>query len=216
MNKESFRETTKNPKVFPAFAPSVVFFFFFLISVPPPERLGTAWFQLDTMHQYIESFKLPSVRDVTDKTDAKSLSLSPQRLLLQGISNADLNMVKNHSHFPTEKQLINSRESPSSAAEVQEKEGIFIKLRIPQLLESYIIPETESETAPDRKISVKRDLLQITGTLYRSNRSHSSSPPTFQRLVSTRFLSLPSNQFLSLHEWTSSKKTLLVIQFSHR
>lgn len=69
-----------------------------------------------------------------------------------GISIADLNMnLKNHSHFPPEKQLINSRQSPSSAAEVQEKKGIFLTLRIPQLSQSYIASETESETTPGEK-----------------------------------------------------------------
>lgn len=122
------------------------------------------------------------------KTDAKSLYLSKD-FCSEGISNADLTMVvKNPSHFPTEKQLINNRQSPSSAAEVQEK-GIFITLRIPQFLESYIIPETESETAPGRKISVKQDLLQIIGTFFGSNRNYGSSLPIFQRLVSTKFLS---------------------------
>lgn len=160
-----------------------------------------------TPHKYRESFKWPSVRDVTNRIDAKSLSLPKDRILVQGISNADPHMVaKNHSHFPTEKQLINSRRSPSSAAGLQEKKGIFITLRIPQLVDSYIIPETESETAPGRKISVKWDLLWITSTLYRSNRNFSSSPLTFQRLVSTRFLSSQKPVYLTMWRNIPSKK----------
>lgn len=198
MKKESLRETIKNTKDLC----SLCWFFFWFLYYHL-RGLGTTCFQLDTTHKYIESSKLPSVRD--DRQNWCQVSL--RRIKLWGISNADLNtVVKNHSHFPTEKQLINNRQSPSSAAEVQEMKG-FLSLRIPQLLESYIILETESETAPGRKISVKRNLLQIIGTLYRCNRNDSSSPPIFQRLVSTRFLSLPSNQFLSLREWTSPAKT---------
>lgn len=97
-NKLSLWETIKKPKSL-----SSLYSYCFLISVPQHERLISTWSQPDTIHKYRERFKVPSVRAVRDKTDA--MSLSP-KILLWGISNADLNMnLKNHSHFPPEKQL---------------------------------------------------------------------------------------------------------------
>jgi len=50
----------------------------------------------------------------------------------------DLNgVVKNHSHIPRKKQLTNSKQSSSSAAEVQEKKGIFITQNSPALGELH-------------------------------------------------------------------------------
>lgn len=129
MKKESLRETIKNTKDLC----SLCWFFFWFLYYHL-RGLGTTCFQLDTTHKYIESSKLPSVRD--DRQNWCQVSL--RRIKLWGISNADLNtVVKNHSHFPTEKQLINNRQSPSSAAEVQEMKGIFIAENSPALGELH-------------------------------------------------------------------------------
>lgn len=153
--------------------------------MPQHERLISTWSQPDTIRKYRERFKVPSVRAVRDKTDAMSLSL--QRFCSEGpVMQISTWIWRITATSHQKSSWINNRESYSSAAEVQEKKGIFITLRIPQLWEIQHI-RNRKWNYPRRKTSVKWDLSQITSTSNWRDRHHRSCLSTFQRLLSPLF-----------------------------